>query len=74
MNFSTAGAIPANGRGGRETTLWTEQKEFCHKNLLLYVSKPIERSDLSEVLYKIQPMRFFEEVTELFVSKYKLGK
>ena len=35
------GAILASGRSGRETTLWTEQKEFFYKNNLFYVFKPI---------------------------------
>ena len=29
------GAIPANGRSGRETTLWTEQKELFDKELVI---------------------------------------
>ena len=36
-----AGAILASGRSGRETTLWTEQKEFFDKKILFYVFKPI---------------------------------
>ena len=32
------GAIPANGRGGRETTLWTEQKELLDKKIVYFMS------------------------------------
>ena len=35
------GAILASGRSGRETTLWTKQKEFFDKNVLFCALKPI---------------------------------
>ena len=38
---TSSGAILASGRSGRETTLWTEQKEFFDKKILFYVFKPI---------------------------------
>ena len=41
---------------------------FLTDNLLFYVFKPIECSDMSEVLSKTQQIKFFEEVTGLFVS------
>ena len=44
------------------------KKKVLTKSLLFYVFKPIEHSDLNEVLYKIQRIKFFEEVTGLFVS------
>ena len=42
---------------------WTKTI-FWQKRLLFYVFKPTERSDLNEVLYKIQQIKFFEENTE----------
>ena len=56
MDIIKAGAILANGPC--KTTPF----------LLFYVFKPIELSDLSEGLYKIQQIKFFEEGTVLFVS------
>ena len=69
MSLGTlAGAILASGRSGRETILWTEQKEFFDKKNLFYVFKPIWRKDLSEVLFKIQQIKTFEEASGLFWS------
>ena len=41
QDLESPGAILANGRGGRETTLLMKQKCFLTKNLLFYVFKPI---------------------------------
>ena len=44
------------------------KKTFFTKKLLFYIFKPIEPSDLGNFLYRIQQIKFFEEVTGLFVS------
>ena len=57
------------GRGGRETTLCTELKEFFdRKVLILRVQLPIYYNDLRDVLYKIQQLEFFEEASGLVVT------
>ena len=53
--------IQANGRGGRETNL-------CIEKINLFFFEPIYRNDLSKVVYKIQQIKLFEEVTGLYVS------
>ena len=44
-----------------------DKKNSFTKKLLFHAFKPIKRSDLSEVLYRIQQIKFFEEVTGIFV-------
>ena len=43
------------------------KKNFLAENKLFYVFKPIERDELSEVLYKIQQVKFIDEASELFL-------
>ena len=63
-----AGAILANGRGGRETTLWTEQKQIFNKKLVIFCLQINKTQWFSGVLYMIQQMKVFEEASRLFVS------
>ena len=44
------------------------KKNFLTKKLLFYVAKPIQRNELSKVLYKLQQLKSFEEASGLFLS------
>ena len=52
---SRTGAILAIGRGGRETTLWTEQKELFDKKFALFfqLAQQFRRNFVQYAAYKI---------------------
>ena len=63
-----SGAALAIGRGGGQPPFAHNKENFLTEKLLFYVSKPIQRNGLSEVLYKIQQIECYEEASALFVS------
>ena len=57
-------AIQNSSHGGRETILWTELKEFFEKTIIILCLQ----TNLKQVLYKIQQIKFFEEAAWLIVN------
>ena len=56
--------IQNSSHRGRETILWTKLKEFFERTIIILCLQ----TNLKQVLYKIQQIKFFEEAAGLFVN------
>ena len=69
-----SGAILAIGRGGRKAILWSLQKDFYEKKLVILCPQTNLTDELREVLCQIQQEKLFEGgLTSLWVKTEKSG-